>query len=419
MIFYEGAFMTVAQHAELSTEAEALDAADALAPLRSRFLLPDGVIYLDGNSLGPVPLSVLDELNHVVTQEWAGELIAAWETCEWYQQPLAVGDTIGRLIGAAEGQVVVGESTSVQIFAALSAAVRLRPGRPVLLMDTEQFPTDLYLAQSVARLFDLRLESLGDTAITEEVGVVFASAVDYRSGKLADIAAVTSAAHKAGALVCWDLSHAVGVLPVQCDSWGVDFAVGCTYKYLCGGPGAPAFLYVAARHHSAADPVLTGWHGHAEPFAMSGDYRPAPGITRFRTGTPQLLSLLTLRSALAVYQDLDVRALRAKSVGLCEFFLRCLSLVDPDLALHPVGPSDPRLRGSQVSVSHPAAAPILRALAERRVIADVRRPNLLRFGLSPLIVRYRDVLDAITLLAEIVASDEYSHPRFAASTLMS
>ncbi|MFB7615234.1 kynureninase [Kitasatospora sp. NPDC056181] len=394
----------------LADRAAALDAADPLSGLRERFLLPPGIVYLDGNSLGALPAAVPPVLADVVHRQWGTGLIRSWNDHAWWQAPLRVGDAVGRLIGAAPGQVVVGDSTSVQLFNALSAAVRLRPGRPLLVVDRDHFPTDRYLAASVARLHGLRLRAVPADALAEllsregeQVAAVLGAPVDYRTGALTDPAPVTRAAHDAGALTVWDLCHAAGALPLDLDALGADLAVGCGYKYLCGGPGAPAFLYVAHRHQAGFDHPLTGWNGHADPFDPSEEYRPADGIARARIGTPPMLSLLALEAALTVFDGVDPARLRAKSLSLTGFLLDCADDLLAPLGFTPATPREPDRRGSQVALRHPEAYALVQALAARGVIGDMRAPDLLRFGVNALYVSHADVLHAMTTLQEIAA----------------
>ncbi len=395
------------------------DAADPLAPVRKEFMLPEGVIYLDGNSLGALPASVPGRLASVVTQEWGHDLIRAWNADNWWMAPERIGDRIGALIGAAPGQTVAGDSTSVQLFNALTASARARSVRSVILTEAGQFPTDSYLADSVARLLGLEVTRVSDpyAVLRErggEVAAVVWSAVDFRTGELWDVAGLTAAAHEAGALAVWDVSHAAGAVPLRLDADRVDMAVGCTYKYLSGGPGAPAFLYVARRHQAGFDQPLTGWHGHARPFSMDPGYAPAAGITRARIGTPPMLSLLALEAALEVFGRADMAAVRAKNLGLGDFFIACADDLLAGLGFGLVTPREPERRGSHVTLRHPDAHPLMAALIEAGVLGDVRPPDLLRFGFNALYTSYADVFGAVTALREVTASGRYREPRFAA-----
>ncbi|MEU2296278.1 kynureninase [Streptomyces antibioticus] len=403
-----------ASHAELTLMAAELDARTPLADTRDRFLLPANVVYLDGNSLGPLPAAVPPVLDDVLRRQWGTDLIASWNTHGWWDAPLRVGDTVGRIVGAAPGQTLVGDSTSVQLYNALGAAAALRPGRPLLVTDPGHFPTDRYITDSVAARQGLearrvRPADLGELLAAEgdRVAVVGYSPVDYRTGELHDMAALTRAAHDAGALVLWDLCHAAGAMPVQLDALGVDFAVGCGYKFLNGGPGAPAFLYVAARHHERWSPALTGWTGHADPFGLHDTYTPAPGIARGRVGTPPMLSLLCLEAALTVFDGLDLDQVRARSLSLTGFLLHCAGTLLDGLGFEPVTPAEPERRGSQVSLRHPHAYGLVRALAERGIVGDMRAPDLLRFGVNALYLSHADLLHAMTSLREIVTTGAY------------
>ncbi|MFJ9153064.1 kynureninase [Streptomyces sp. NPDC102270] len=404
---------------ELRARASALDTADPLAAQRERFVLPDDIVYLDGNSLGALPAAVPGALADVVHRQWGTGLIRSWNEHQWWQAPLRVGDLIGRLLGAAPGQTVAGDSTTVQLFNGLTAAARLRPGRRLMLTDPGHFPTDQYIADSVARLLGLEVRwvAVDDLArcLAEqghEVAVAGYSPVDYRTGELHDMAAVTSAVQEAGGLMLWDLCHAAGALPVRLDELGVDLAVGCGYKFLSGGPGAPAFIYIARRHQAAVDQPLTGWNGHAEPFGLSGDYTPAPGVERARIGTPPILSLLALEAALTAFDGIDMEQIRAKSLSLTGFFTDCADTLLDELGFTVVTPREPHRRGSQVALRHPDAYPLVRALAARGVIGDMRAPDLLRFGVNALYVSHRDMLTAVRHLREAVAHGEHRDPRF-------
>ncbi|MFJ6215860.1 kynureninase [Streptomyces sp. NPDC092296] len=403
----------------LAARAAALDAADPLAAVRGRFLLPEGVVYLDGNSLGALPAAVPPALQDAVARQWGTDLIRSWNDNGWWQAPQRVGDAVGRLVGAAAGQTVVGESTSVQLFNALTAAARLRPGRPLLLTDPDHFPTDQYIADSVGRLLGLEVRRVPARELAaalaadgDRVAVAAYAPVDYRTGELYDMAELTAAAHRAGALILWDLCHAAGALPVRLDGIGADLAVGCGYKYLSGGPGAPAFLYLAHRHQDSFDQPLTGWNGHAEPFAMEGRYRPAPEVSRARIGTPPMLSLLALEAALTAFDGVEMAQVRAKNTSLTGFFLDCADLLLDGLGFSAATPRAADRRGSQVSLRHPEAYPLVQALAARGVIGDMRAPDLLRFGVNALYVSHADVLAAVGELAAVAAAGEHRAERF-------
>lgn len=392
------------------TDARALDALDELAPLRDRFALPPGIRYFDGNSLGALPAAVPAALHGVVADEWGTGLIRSWFDGGWWDAPLRVGDLLAPMLGCAAGQVVVGDSVSVQLFNLLTGAVRLNPGRGRILLDADVFPTDRYLAASVARLLGVRLEDVPMAGLSAEldargddVAVVVASAVDFRSGERWDVGELTRSCHAAGALALWDLCHAAGALPVDLDGHRVDLAVGCTYKYLSGGPGAPAFGYVAARHQDALDLPLTGWHGHQRPFDFVADYVPAGGISRARVSTPHILSLRALEEALDVFRDAPIELVRAKSVALGAFFFACLDALPADLGVRSVTPRDDRRRGSHVAVTHPRSDDVMRGLLARGVLCDQRPPDLLRFGFNALYTSFDDVLVGVRALGDSIA----------------
>ncbi|AKZ53462.1 kynureninase [Streptomyces ambofaciens ATCC 23877] len=400
--------------AALYERAARLDADDALAPLRARFLLPPDVVYLDGNSLGPLPAAVPAALDDVVRRQWGAGLIGSWNADGWWEAPLRVGDTVGALIGAAPGQTVVGDSTSVQLFTALDAAAELRPDRPLLVTDPGHFPTDRYLADAVARRRGLEVRRVPPAALPHflaaeghRVAVVSYAPVDFRTGELYDMRTLTGAAHDVGALALWDLCHAAGALPLDVDALDVDLAVGCGYKFLSGGPGAPAFLYVARRHHASLRTPLPGWTGHADPFGLADEYAPASGIARARIGTPPILSLLALEAALTAFDGVDLTQVRAKSLSLTDYFLRCADELLTPVGFTSVTPAEPGRRGSQVSLRHPHARALVVALAEHGVIADMRAPDLLRFGVNALYTSHRDLLTAALRLRDLTRRAAY------------
>jgi kynureninase len=393
-----------------------MDAADALAPFRDRFILPEGIIYLDGNSLGPVPKATPVRVAEVLAHEWGESLIRAWTEHGWIDLPLRVGEKIGHLIGAAPGSTVVADSTSVNLFKLLAAALDARPGRPVILTETGNFPTDLYIAQGLTALLGrghtLRVVDDPLRALGPDVAVLLLTHVNYRSGAMHDMATVTRAAHAAGALVLWDLSHSVGAMPLQLAADDVDLAVGCGYKYLNGGPGAPAFLYIAPSMQCGLRLPLTGWLGHAAPFAFDPIYRPAEGVARAVVGTPPVLSLTALEVGVDLMQQAPMAELRAKSVRLADLFLALVAQECAEHRFSPLTPADPSRRGSQVSFAHPDGYAIMQALIERGVIGDFRTPDVLRFGLAPLYLRYTDVWDAVAALREIMRSGTWRGARF-------
>jgi kynureninase len=392
---------------ELAERAAKLDTADPLAGLRDEFDLPPGTVYLDGNSLGAPPRRVAARMQEVVRDQWGRRLIRAWSE-GWWTAPARVGERIAPLVGAAPGQVVVADSTSVNLFKALVAAVRLAPGRsqPEIVVDAATFPTDGYIAASVAELTGavVRPATVAELpgVLSPRTAVVLLNHVDYRTGELHDMAAVTRQVHAAGARVLWDLCHSVGVLPITLDALDVDLAVGCTYKFLNGGPGAPAFLYVRADLQDSFDQPLSGWGGHRDPFAMEPAYRPAEGIDRARCGTPDILSLLALEAALEVWDGVDLAEVRAKGLSLTGFVMECVDALLPPGTVEILTPRDER-RGHQVSLRHPRAQAVMAELTAREVIGDFRAPDVLRFGLAPLYVRHADVLHAVRTLAAVLA----------------
>ena len=399
---------------------EALDEADPLRVFRGRFALPAGVIYLDGNSLGAASHEVFAEVRQAAMEEWGNGLIRSWNSAGWFHLPLELGDRIGRLIGAAEGQIVVTDSTSINIYKALHAALTMRPDRNVIVAEGDSFPTDLYMAEGVASTrpgVTLRLEGRdADTIeelIDESVAVVLINHVNYKSGELRDMAALTKRIQAAGALVIWDLCHSAGALPVDLDGAGADFAVGCSYKYLNGGPGAPAFIYAARRHHASIVQPLSGWWGHARPFAFERSFDGDVGIKRFLCGTQPILSLRALKGALSMWDEVDMNALRRKSIALTDLFIR---LVEAKCGRYGVvldTTRDSERRGSQVSFTHGNGYEVMQALIERGVIGDFRAPSTLRFGFTPLYVSYRDVWLAASVLEEILSSGSWRDARFA------
>ncbi len=403
-------------------EALALDASDPLARFGERFSLPAGVIYLDGNSLGPLPRATSARLARVMEVEWGQSLIRSWNEHGWLDLPRRVAVKIAPLIGAGEHEVMVADSTSVNLYKLLSAALELRPGRSVILSSPRNFPSDLYLMQGLARRLggcELRLAEDPVAALDETIAVLALTHVDFRSGELFDLPAVTAAAHAAGALALWDLAHTAGAVPVDLNAAGADLAVGCGYKYLNGGPGAPAFLYVAERHQEQAMSPLAGWLGHAEPFAFDTAYRPAPGIGRFLCGTPPILSLAALDAGLDTFEGVDPAALRAKSMALGDLFVHLIEERCAGLGFAVVSPRDAARRGSQVSLAHPEGYAIVQALIARNVIGDFRTPDVLRFGLAPLYLRYTDVWDAVEALRLVMEGREWEraeHRRRAAVT---
>jgi kynureninase len=392
---------------ELALEAEKLDAADELAPLRSRFVLDD-VIYLDGNSLGALPANVPDRVADVVRRQWGELRIHSWEESGWWTAPERIGDRIAPLVGAAAGQIVVSDSTSVNVFKALVAAVRMAgEDRTEILVDATTFPTDGYIAESAARLTGRTLRAVTPAEVPKELSgrtaAVLLNHVDYRTGRLHDLPSLTAAIHAAGALAVWDLCHSAGALEVGLDEHGVDLAVGCTYKYLNGGPGSPAYLYVRRDLQSRFDSPLPGWNSHTDPFGMSPSYTAAPGALRGRVGTPDILSMLALEAALDVWDDVSVSAVRAKSLALTDFFLRCVRAYTEPGRVESVTPERHEERGSQVALRCGDAGEVMKRLIARGVVGDYRHPDVLRFGFTPLYVGFGEAERAARILGEELA----------------
>jgi kynureninase len=398
-------------------EVRAWDAEDPLRHFRQRFDLPEGVIYLDGNSLGAAPSAVHARLASVMADQWAEGLVRSWNRHDWIGAPTRVGGKIARLIGARPNEVIVADSTSVNLFKLIVAALTHQAGRKVIVTEQGNFPTDLYVAQGVEALMagvSLRVRP-GDQlveAIDQDVALVMLTHVHYRSGARHDMAAITRAAHHAGALVLWDLSHSAGAVEVDLAAAQADLAVGCGYKYLNGGPGAPAWLFVAERLQEALASPLTGWMGHADPFGFEGDYRPAAGIGRFLCGTPPMLSLLALECGVDLFAEADMAEVAAKGQRLCSLFIERVEARCAGHGLALVTPRDPATRGSHVSFAHPDAWPIMQAMIERGVIGDFRAPDVLRWGFTPLYLSYEDVWRATEILQEVLDSGAWREPRF-------
>ena len=390
------------------------DAADPLAPYRDRFTLPEGVIYLDGNSLGALPKATPAAMARVIEQEWGEGLIRSWNSADWFAMAGRIGGKIAPLIGAAPHEVIACDSTSVNLFKLIAAALDMRPGRTVILSESGNFPTDLYMIAGLERQgLAIRRLATRDrlaAALDEDVALLMLTHVHYKTGALHDMAALTRAAHDAGALVLWDLSHSTGALPVDLNAAGADFAVGCGYKYLNGGPGAPAFAFVAERHHADLAQPLTGWFGHAAPFAFTDDYTPAPGIDQLQCGTPPVLGLAALEVGVDLIAAIGVGRLYAKSQALSEFFLESLMALAVDIEL--VSPPQSTARGSQLSFRHPQAYAICQALIARGVIGDFRDPDVLRLGFAPAYLSFADIAAAARHLAEVLASGEWQRAEF-------
>ena len=395
----------------------ALDAADPLAPFRAEFELPEDVLYLDGNSLGPLPRIARERVAACVSAEWGDGLIRSWNDAGWIDLPKRVGGRIGALIGAEPDSVVAADSTSVNLFKCLSAALALRPDRTVIVSEKSNFPTDLYMAEGLSALLggrhELRLintpSELPD-ALSGTVAVLMLTHVNYRTGYMHDMAAMTDAAQNVGALTLWDLAHSAGAVPLNLTTAKADFAVGCGYKYLNGGPGAPAFLYVAPRHQQNASQPLTGWFAHKAPFSFDHRFAPTQGIGKFLCGTPPVLAMAALDAAMDIWGRADMDAVREKSVALTESFIALIEERGAGLGLTLAGPRHAKHRGSQVSFAHENGYPVMQALIARGVIGDFRAPDLLRFGFTPLYTRFTDVWDAVEHLRDILETRAWDCP---------
>ncbi|MDO1580534.1 kynureninase [Rhizobium oryzicola] len=393
---------------------------------RQLFHMPEGVIYLDGNSLGPLPLAARERVSRMMQDEWGEMLIRGWNQANWMAMPRRIGDRVGRLIGAPAGSVVMGDTLSIKVYQALASAIDIAaekdPSRKIILSDNGNFPSDLYMAEGLIAYLDrgYQLKIVDpeevETAIDETVAVTMLTEVDYRTGRLHDMKALTAKAHSQGALCVWDLAHSAGALPVDLLGADADFAVGCTYKYLNGGPGAPAFIYVAPRWAERARPALSGWLGHEKPFAFDLNYRPGDGIDRMRVGTPPILALAALDASLDAWEGVELADVRAKSIALCDLFIRLVEDKCPSLTLG--SPRDGTKRGSQVSFLHAEGYAIMQALIARGVIGDFRAPNAIRFGFTPLYISERDVEGAVDILADIMTNNLWDAPEFKQKALV-
>ncbi|WP_225799007.1 kynureninase [Streptomyces sp. NK15101] len=392
---------------DLLRRALELDAADGLAGHREKFALDEETVYLDGNSLGALPAHVPARMADVITREWGELRIRSWDESGWWTAPERIGDRIAPIVGAAPGQIVVGDSTSVNVFKAVVAAARLNgDDRDEILVDATTFPTDGYIAESAARLTGHEIVACDPAdmaaAVSDRTALALVNHVDYRTGRLQDLPGLTAALHAAGALAVWDLCHSAGALPVGLDAHGVDLAVGCTYKYLNGGPGSPAYLYVAERHQAAFDSPLPGWNSHADPFGMTPGYEAASGALRGRVGTPDILSMLALEAALDVWDGVAIEAVRAKSLALTDFFLECVEAYVPEGRVTSVTPGAGAERGSQVALRCAEAPAVMTELIKRGIVGDLRRPDVLRFGFTPLYVGFADAERAARILADVL-----------------
>lgn len=396
-----------------------LDKQDPLSKYREEFFLPKNTIYFDGNSLGPVPTKTIKNLNKTINEEWGKDLINSWNKANWINLPQSLGDKIAPLLGAKSGEVVVVDSTSLNLFKVLTSALRLNKNRKKIVSESTNFPSDLYILEGVNGMLNNHYEcQLIDDDINFEkyidssTAVVMLSHINYKTGRISDMKKITDYAHQQGALVVWDLSHSVGVIPMDLHNIGVDFAVGCTYKHLNGGPGAPGFLYVHSDLIEIVSQPLSGWLGHSDPFAFETKYTPANNINKFICGTPSILSYKAVESALDIFDEISLEQVREKSIQLSELFIKLIQQECGDFGFELFSPIDAALRGSQISYKHENAYPIMQSLISRGIIGDYREPNILRFGISPLYMRYEDVWSAIICLKNIMQSNEWDSSNF-------
>lgn len=400
------------------TKTAALDARDPLHGFRNRFRIPPGLIYLDGNSLGPLPLATIERVKQTVEQEWGVGLIRSWNDAGWISASERIGDKIARLIGAEPGEAIVCDSTSVNLFKLLTAGLQLQSDRRVVLSQEGNFPTDLYVAEGAVEILggDRRVVAVAKDELMgnldEDVAILYLTQVDYRTGEILDLESLTSAAHEVGALVLWDLSHSAGAVPVDLGAAGADLAVGCTYKYLNGGPGAPAYLFVRRDLQSRLTNPVPGWFGHAAPFAMSPRYVPADGVRRFLSGTPPIVAMNALESGIDMWLEVDQEELRAKAIALTDLFIELVSTFLDEFGMQIASPVDPARRGNQVALRHPDAYRVCRALIDRGVVGDFREPDILRLGFPPLYLRYEEVATAAAYLESVLRDEAWRDEKY-------
>lgn len=406
-------------------DALAMDRNDAFAHKRDAFLLEDGIIYLCGNSLGPLPKQVIADMETTLKEDWAKGLIGSQNKAGWFMMTDTLGDRMARLMGAGKGEVVVSDGTGINIYKTLHAAISMRPDRKTVICETASFPTDLYMIEGATSLLpDMKVKLEGrdgnciEDLIDDDTAVVLVNQVDYRSGVIRDVKGITEKAHAAGALVISDLCHATGAIPVDLHDDNVDFSVGCTYKYLNAGPGSPAYAYVAKRHHGKFKQPLTGWFGHAAPFKFEQSYRPAEGARALLTGTQPILSAIGVKAALDVFEDVDMTQLHEKGKKLSSIFIELLEDWCEEYGIGFYSPKDANLRNGQVSVTHENGFSIMQAMIARKVTGDFRQPNVLRFGFAPLYLRYVDAWDAAQHLRQIMETGEWKEDRFQVQSLV-
>ena len=386
------------------------------AKTKSLFHLPKGMIYLDGNSLGPLPKAAVGQVSAMMQDQWGEMLITGWNKAGWMDLSVSVGDRVGRLIGAEAGHVIMGDTLSIKVYQALASALELNPGRKVVLSDNGNFPSDLYMAQGLLKSlgpdYELRVVNPEDIEenITGDLAVMMLTEVDYRTGRKHDMKGLTAKAHAKGVITVWDLAHSAGAIPVDLAGCKADFAVGCTYKYLNGGPGAPAFIYVNPKWADKARPALSGWLGHEAPFAFDLDYRPGTGVERMRVGTPPVIALNALETALDIWDMVDMADVRAASIALCDLFINEVEKRCPALALH--SPRDGARRGSQVSFRFKEGFAAMQALVARGVIGDFRAPDVMRFGFTPLFIDASDVMGAVSIIEDVITNNLWDRPEY-------
>ena len=399
-------------------DCEVLDQNDPLAFLRKEFEMPEGLINMDGNSLGALPKSTFQKLTRTVKEEWGIGLIRSWSEAGWFESPVRIGNKIAPLIGANEGEVLVADTTSINLFKALAAASQMNKDRRILLSESGNFPTDLYMMQGLAVLSNNRLqtkivspEQLQDS-LTEEVAVLLLTQVNFKTAEIKDLQVITQKAQEKGILVIWDLSHSVGSIEVDLTTANADFAVGCGYKFLNGGPGAPAFIYVPKRHQAVAQNMLSGWMGHADPFAFTEEYEPSPSIERFRSGTPTILGMTALENGVDLFQKTSIAALRKKCVQLSELFIHLMFQACEQYGFQLASPTEASQRAGHVAFSHPKGHAIYQAIKRKQIISDFRTPNILRFGITPMYLRYVDMYDVVMAIREVMETRDWDRAEF-------
>ena len=405
-------------------DCQAMDQNDPLSFLREEFHMPEGLINMDGNSLGALPKSTVQKVEKAIKEEWGIGLIRSWSEAGWFESPVRIGNKIAPLIGAKEGEVLVADTTSINLFKALAAASQMNKDRSILLSEEGNFPTDLYMMQGLSALSNNRLqtkvvppEQLLD-ALTEEVAVLLLTQVNFKTADIKDMRAITQKAHEKGILVIWDLSHSVGSIEVDLTTANADFAVGCGYKFLNGGPGAPGFIYVPKRHQATAQNMLSGWMGHADPFAFAEDYEPKASVERFRAGTPVMLGMTALESGVELFQKTSIAALRQKCIQLSELFIHLMDQACGTYGFQLASPTDATQRAGHVAFSHPEGHAIYQAIKRKQIISDFRTPDILRFGITPMYLRYVDMYDVVMAIQEVMVTGAWDRAEFKVRSLI-